>query len=49
MDNWDRKFIKLCKHISGWSKDKNRKVGADELDYEPTVLLEAVFNLCLEF
>ena len=25
MENWDRKFIKLSKHISDWSKDKNKK------------------------
>ncbi len=32
MDKWDKKFIKLSAHISGWSKDKNRKVGAVIVD-----------------
>lgn len=27
-DKWDLKFIELARHISGWSKDKNTKVGA---------------------
>ena len=27
-EKWDLKFIELAKHISGWSKDKNTKVGA---------------------
>lgn len=38
MDSWDKKFIKLCQHISGWSKDKNRKVGAVIVDNDNVVL-----------
>ncbi len=34
----DKKFIKLCQHISGWSKDKNRKVGAVIVDNDNIVL-----------
>ena len=38
MDKWDKKFIKLSAHISGWSKDKNRKVGAVIVDNDNIVL-----------
>jgi dCMP deaminase len=38
MDKWDKKFIKLSTHISGWSKDKNRKVGAVIVDNDNAVL-----------
>ncbi len=38
MDSWDKKLIKLCQHISGWSKDKNRKVGAVIVDNDNVVL-----------
>lgn len=38
MENWDRKFIKLSKHISDWSKDKNKKVGAVIVDNDNIVL-----------
>lgn len=38
MDKWDKKFIKLSAHISGWSKDKNRKVGAVIVDNDNAVL-----------
>jgi dCMP deaminase len=38
MENWDRKFIKLSKHISDWSKDKNKKVGAVIVDIDNIVL-----------
>jgi dCMP deaminase len=38
MENWDRKFIKLSKHISDWSKDKNKKVGAVIVDSDNIVL-----------
>ena len=26
-DKWDRRFLELAKHISGWSKDPSTKVG----------------------
>ncbi len=26
-DGWDRRFLKLAEHISGWSKDPSTKVG----------------------
>jgi dCMP deaminase len=38
MENWDKKFIKLSKHISEWSKDKNKKVGAVIVDNDNIVL-----------
>lgn len=38
MENWDKKFIKLSKHISDWSKDKNKKVGAVIVDADNVVL-----------
>lgn len=38
MENWDKKFIKLSKHISDWSKDKNKKVGAVIVDNDNIVL-----------
>ena len=38
MENWDKKFIKLSKHISDWSKDKNKKVGAVIVDSDNIVL-----------
>ena len=38
MENWDKKFIKLSKHISDWSKDKNKKVGAVIVDTDNVVL-----------
>jgi dCMP deaminase len=28
MNNWDRRIYTLAAHISAWSKDENRKVGA---------------------
>ena len=27
MSKWDKRFVKLAKHISGWSKDPSTKVG----------------------
>ena len=27
MTNWDKRFLKLAKHISEWSKDPSTKVG----------------------
>jgi len=27
-DTWDRRFLELAKHISGWSKDPSTKVGS---------------------
>ena len=38
MENWDKKFMKLSKHISDWSKDKNKKVGAVIVDSDNIVL-----------
>jgi len=38
MDNWDKKFIKLCQHIAEWSKDKNKKVGAVIVDNDNVVI-----------
>ena len=38
MENWDKKFIKLSKHISDWSKDKNKKVGAVIVDDDNVVI-----------
>ena len=38
MEKWDKKFIKLSSHISGWSKDKNKKVGAVIVDSDNIVL-----------
>lgn len=38
MENWDKKFIKLSSHISDWSKDKNKKVGAVIVDSDNIVL-----------
>lgn len=38
MDNWDKKFIGLSRHISEWSKDTNRKVGAVIVDVDNVVL-----------
>jgi dCMP deaminase len=38
MEKWDKKFIKLSKHISVWSKDKNKKVGAVIVDSDNIVL-----------
>ena len=26
-DKWDKRFLELAKHISGWSKDPSTKVG----------------------
>jgi dCMP deaminase len=26
--DWDRRFLELALHVSGWSKDRKRKVGA---------------------
>lgn len=28
MDKWDRRFLDLALHVSGWSKDPSTKVGA---------------------
>jgi dCMP deaminase len=28
LDKWDRRFIALAEHVSGWSKDPNAQVGA---------------------
>lgn len=28
MNKWDKRFLDLCDHISAWSKDPSRKVGA---------------------
>jgi dCMP deaminase len=38
MTNWDKKFIDLANHISLWSKDTNRKVGAVVIDKDNIVL-----------
>jgi dCMP deaminase len=38
MENWDNKFIKLSNHVSTWSKDKNKKVGAVIVDNDNIVL-----------
>lgn len=38
MEKWDKKFIKLSNHISDWSKDKNKKVGAVIVDNDNIVL-----------
>lgn len=38
MEKWDKKFIKLSKHVSVWSKDKNKKVGAVIVDSDNIVL-----------
>ena len=38
MENWDKKFIKLSNHVSAWSKDKNKKVGAVIVDIDNIVL-----------
>jgi len=38
MEKWDKKFIKLSSHISDWSKDKNKKVGAVIVDSDNIVL-----------
>ena len=38
MEKWDKKFIKLSKHISEWSKDKNKKVGAVIVDVDNAVI-----------
>ena len=38
MSNWDKKFIELSRHVSGWSKDINRKVGAVVVDEDKIVL-----------
>ena len=38
MENWDKKFIKLSSHVSTWSKDKNKKVGAVIVDNDNIVL-----------
>lgn len=27
MDKWDKRFMELAKHVSGWSKDPSTKVG----------------------
>ena len=38
MEKWDKKFIKLSSHVSDWSKDKNKKVGAVIVDSDNIVL-----------
>ena len=38
MEKWDKKFIKLSSHISDWSKDKKKKVGAVIVDSDNIVL-----------
>ena len=38
MTSWDKKFIELSNHISSWSKDTNRKVGAVVVDKDNIVL-----------
>ena len=38
MSNWDKKFIELSRHVSGWSKDISRKVGAVVVDEDKIVL-----------
>lgn len=35
--NWNKRFVKLVKHISKWSKDPNRKTAAIIVDDENTV------------
>jgi dCMP deaminase len=43
MTNWDKKFIELSKHISEWSKDKKKKVGAVIVD-EDNRIISTGFN-----
>lgn len=32
-ENWDRKYLELARHVSGWSKDPSVKVGAVLVNY----------------
>lgn len=32
-EKWDRKYLELAKHVSGWSKDPSAKVGAVLVNY----------------
>jgi len=38
MYKWDKRFIELAKHISTWSKDKSRQVGAVIVNDEKRIL-----------
>lgn len=43
-DHWDRRYLELCKHISGWSKDPSSKVGAVIVDPEYNNIVSLGFN-----
>jgi len=38
MTNWDKRFMELAHHISTWSKDKSRQVGAVIISDEKRVV-----------
>jgi dCMP deaminase len=37
-DKWDRRFIELARHVSGWSKDPSTKVGAVVIAPDRTIV-----------
>jgi dCMP deaminase len=37
-ERWDRRFLELARHISGWSKDPSTKVGAVIVDPDNRVV-----------
>lgn len=35
---WDLRFLRLCRHISGWSKDPGTRIGAVLVDQERSII-----------
>lgn len=44
IDKWDRRFLRLAKHIASWSKDPSTKVGAVIADPETRRVISMGFN-----
>ena len=38
MNSWDKKFIELVEHISGWSKDRSTKIGSVMVDSDNRIV-----------
>lgn len=42
--NWDNKFLDLAEHISSWSKDPSKKIGAVAIDPNTKRILATGYN-----
>ena len=38
INKWDKRFLELAKHISGWSKDPSNQVGAVIVNLEKKIV-----------